>query len=222
MAKSGTITKDAITGNKVHYLYSANTPLREDAFNLNEEEKIKIITEHFREIMKTMGLDLEDDSLKGTPARVAKMFIKEAFRGLNPANKPDMKLFDNTYKYNEMLVEKNITVHSYCEHHFVPIVGRAHVGYISNGKVIGLSKINRLVQYYSKRPQVQERLNMQIGLGLQEALGTKDVAVMIDAVHLCVLSRGVNDTNSNTITTYFSGRFKEDKCKKEFLDFVRI
>lgn len=218
MAKHGS----SISGNEVHYLYSANTPLRPDAFEVSDSEKIKIISEHFRGIMKVMGLDLEDDSLKGTPDRVAKMFIKEAFSGLNPANKPSTTLFDNKYNYNEMLVEKNITVHSYCEHHFVPIIGKAHVAYISNGKVIGLSKINRLVQYYSKRPQVQERLNVQIALGLKEALGTDDVAVMIDAAHLCVISRGVNDVNSNTITTYFSGRFEEDKYRREFLDLIRI
>lgn len=218
MAKHGS----SISGNEVHYLYSANTPLRPDAFEVSDSEKIKIISEHFRGIMKVMGLDLEDDSLKGTPDRVAKMFIKEAFSGLNPANKPSTTLFDNKYKYNEMLVEKNITVHSYCEHHFVPIIGKAHVAYISNGRVIGLSKINRLVQYYSKRPQVQERLNVQIALGLKEALGTDDVAVMIDAAHLCVISRGVNDVNSNTITTYFSGRFEEDKYRREFLDLIRI
>lgn len=206
----------------VHYIYSANTPLRQDAFEMSDEEKIKHIADHFKEIMQVMGLDLTDDSLKGTPERVAKMFVKEVFSGLNPANKPDIKHFDNKYNYNELLLEKNITVHSYCEHHFVPIIGKAHVAYISNGKVIGLSKINRLVQYYSNRPQVQERLNVQIGHALKESLGTEDVAVMIDAAHLCVSSRGVNDTNSNTITTYFSGKFEEEKYRRDFLDFVRI
>lgn len=214
--------ESSITNKEVHYLYSENTPLRPDAFEISDAEKIKIISKHFRQIMNVMGLGMEDDSLKGTPDRVAKMFIKEAFSGLNPANKPGTALFDNKYKYNEMLVEKNITVHSYCEHHFVPIIGKAHVAYISNGKVIGLSKINRLVQYYSKRPQVQERLNVQIAQGLKEVLGKDDVAVMIDAVHQCVLSRGVNDVNSNTITTYFSGRFEEEKYRREFLDLIRI
>jgi len=211
-----------INNEEVHYMFSTDTPMRANAFDIDDEMKIKIIAKHFEEIMQVMGLDLDDDSLKGTPNRVAKMFIKEAFKGLNPANKPDARLFENKYKYNEMLVEKNITLYSYCEHHFVPIIGKAHVAYISNGKVIGLSKINRLVEYYSKRPQVQERLTIQIAQALKEALGSEDVAVFIDAVHLCVTSRGINDTNSSTITTSFSGKFAEEKYKREFVDFIRL
>src|SRR5690242_2532826 len=159
-----------------------------------DDEKITIIAGHFKEIMKTLGLDLNDDSLKDTPARVAKMYVKEVFSGLNPENEPEITLFDNNYQYNKMLIEKEITLYSYCEHHFVPIVGKAHVAYISKGKVIGLSKINRLVQFYASRPQVQERLTNQIAEGLKKAIGTEDVAVVVDAVHFCVASRGVKDT----------------------------
>lgn len=196
------------------------TPMRPDAFDLDDAEKIAIISEHFHAIMHTLGLDMEDDSLKGTPYRVAKMYIKEIFSGLNPANKPVPRLFENKYKYEEMLVEKDITFYSNCEHHFVPIIGRAHVAYISSGKVIGLSKINRIVKYYAKRPQVQERLTVQIANELKLALNTEDVGVVIDATHLCVSSRGVNDTNSTTGTAHFSGRFKEEKTRAEFLNFI--
>ncbi|MDQ3110477.1 MAG: GTP cyclohydrolase I FolE [Bacteroidota bacterium] len=204
-----------------HIGTSADTPLRDDAFEMSNEEKIERIQKHFGEIMHIMGLDLNDDSLRGTPERVAKMFINEIFNGLDPANKPEVKLFDNKYKYGEMLIEKNITLYSYCEHHFVPIIGRVHVAYISGGKVIGLSKINRLVKYYSKRPQVQERLTNQITAGLKEALGTEDVAIIIDAVHLCVSSRGISDTNTSTITASYSGKFKEEKTKAEFIALVK-
>lgn len=203
-----------------HIATSAETPLRKDAFELSNEIKIERIQKHFREIMHIMGLDLTDDSLSGTPNRVAKMFVNEIFSGIDPANKPDIKLFDNKYKYEEMLIEKNITLYSYCEHHFVPIIGKVHVAYISNGKVIGLSKINRLVKYYSKRPQVQERLTNQIANALKEALGTDDVAIIIDAVHLCVSSRGISDTNSSTITSNYSGKFKDEKVKAEFISLV--
>ena len=204
-----------------HIATSAATPLREDAFEMNDELKIQLIQKHFKDIMHIMGLDLSDDSLKETPHRVAKMFVKEIFSGLNPANKPEITLFQNKYKYNEMLIEKNITLYSYCEHHFVPIVGKVHVAYISNGNVIGLSKINRLVQYYAKRPQVQERLTNQIAEGLKEALQTNDVAIVIDAVHLCVTSRGINDTNSSTVTTYYSGKFNGETKKAEFLSLLK-
>ncbi len=196
------------------------TPMRPDAFDMDDAEKIAIISEHFHAIMHTLGLDMEDYSLKGTPYRVAKMYIKEIFSGLNPANKPVPRLFENKYKYEEMLVEKDITFYSNCEHHFVPIIGRAHVAYISSGKVIGLSKINRIVKYYAKRPQVQERLTVQIANELKLALNTEDVGVVIDATHLCVSSRGVNDTNSTTGTAHFSGRFKEEKTRAEFLNFI--
>jgi GTP cyclohydrolase I len=203
-----------------HIGTSADTPLREDAFELDDDLKIELIEKHFKEIMLIMGLDLEDDSLKGTPHRVAKMYIKEIFSGLNPNNKPKIALFENKYKYNEMLVEKDITFYSNCEHHFVPIIGRAHVAYIANGQVIGLSKINRLVQYYAKRPQVQERLTNQIGEGLKEALQSEDVAVWIDAKHLCVSMRGVQDVNSSTITSFYSGKFREEQTRNEFLKSI--
>lgn len=206
-----------------HVGTSLQTPLREDAFVMDDELKVELIEKHFREIMNILGLDLTDDSLKGTPHRVAKMFVKEVFSGLNPKNKPAAKLFENKFKYNEMLVEKDITFHSHCEHHFVPIYGRAHVAYISNGHVIGLSKINRIVQYFSKRPQVQERLTMQIGNELKEVLGTEDVAVIMDAYHMCVSSRGVHDTNSSTVTSFYSGKFdRDEQSRNEFLKYVSL
>ena len=204
-----------------HFNTSIETPLSKNAFLTDDDEKIRMIANHFKSIMHILGLDLNDDSLKQTPNRVAKMYVKEIFSGLNPANKPEVSLFENKYQYNKMLIEKNITLFSYCEHHFVPIVGKAHVAYISKGKVIGLSKINRLVQYYAKRPQVQERLTNQIAEGLKKAIGTEDVAVMIDAVHLCVASRGIKDTNSSTITTQYSGKFLEEETKNEFLTLVK-
>jgi GTP cyclohydrolase I len=205
-----------------HVMTSVETPMRADAFALSEDEKIAEIEKHFEAIMNTLGLDLTDDSLKGTPHRVAKMYVKEIFQGLNPANMPKMALFENKYKYNEMLVEKNISFYSNCEHHFVPIMGRAHVAYISNGKVIGLSKLNRLVEYFAKRPQVQERLTMQIGKKLQEVLGTNDVAVVIDAKHLCVSSRGVKDESSSTVTAFYNGVFKDEARKAEFLKYLEF
>jgi len=197
-----------------------NTPLRNDAFDLSDEEKIDKIEEHVRAIMQTLGLDLKDDSLNGTPKRVAKMYVKEVFSGLNPKNRPTARLFENKYNYEEMLVEKDITFYSHCEHHLVPIYGRAHVAYFSSGKVIGLSKINRIVQYYAKRPQVQERLTVQIGKELEAILKAESVGVVIDANHMCVAMRGVGDTNSKTGTAYFSGKFKEEKVKREFLNFI--
>ena len=205
-----------------HVSTSVDTPMRADAFDLSDAEKIKAIEQHFESIMNIMGLDLTDDSLKGTPHRVAKMYIKEIFQGLNPANKPKMALFENKYKYNEMLVEKNISFYSNCEHHFVPIIGKAHISYISKGEVIGLSKLNRLVQYYAKRPQVQERLTMQIGKDLQKILGTQDVAVVIDAKHLCVASRGVEDDTSSTVTAFYGGAFKKEERKTEFLRYLEL
>jgi GTP cyclohydrolase IA len=186
----------------------------------DDETKIKLIRDHFKQIMILLGLDLNDDSLRDTPERVAKMYVKEIFSGLNIDNKPGITLFDNKYNYNEMLVEKNITIYTYCEHHFVPIVGKAHVAYYSSGKVIGLSKINRIVEYYCKRPQVQERLTNQIAEELKEALQTNDVAVVIDAVHFCVASRGVKDTNSSTITSFYGGRFSLPEVKSEFLNRI--
>jgi len=203
-----------------HGISSWETPLRSDAFAMDDEEKMNKIEGHFREIMHILGLDLTDDSLQGTPRRVAKMYVKEVFSGLNPKNQPTARLFENKYKYDQMLVEKEITFYSHCEHHFVPIYGKAHVGYFSSGKVIGLSKINRIVQYYSKRPQVQERLTVQIGKEIEKVLKTSHVAVVIDANHMCVASRGVGDTNSKTGTAYFSGKFRDENVKREFLNYI--
>lgn len=205
-----------------HISTGIDTPLRPDAFDISDQEKIARIEYHFREIMDTLGLDLSDDSLKGTPKRVAKMYVKEIFSGLNPENKPKIALFDNKYKYGQMLVEKNITLYSNCEHHFVPIFGKAHIGYISSGKVIGLSKLNRIVQYFAKRPQVQERLTMQIGMELQAILETENVAVVIDARHLCVSSRGIGDTNSATVSAFYGGKFEDEKVKSEFLKYLEL
>ncbi len=205
-----------------HILTSIETPLRPDAFDIDNTTKKKLIEGHFREIMNILGLDLTDDSLKGTPSRVAKMYVEEIFSGLDPKNKPKVALFDNKYKYKEMLVEKDITFYSNCEHHFVPIIGKAHVAYISNGKVIGLSKINRIVQYFAKRPQVQERLTVQIANELKKMLDTDDVAVIIDAAHLCVSSRGVQDINSQTVTSHYSGKFNSDETRKEFLSYLTL
>ncbi|WP_298472989.1 GTP cyclohydrolase I FolE [uncultured Maribacter sp.] len=205
-----------------HIASSEDTPMREDAFALNDEEKIQKIKGSVKEILQTLGLDLEDDSLKGTPKRVAKMFVNEIFGGLNPEKKPKASTFDNKYKYGEMLVEKNITLYSTCEHHLLPIVGRAHVAYISNGSVVGLSKMNRIVDYYAKRPQVQERLNIQIVRELQKALGTEDVACIIDAKHLCVNSRGIRDIESSTVTAEYGGKFKEKAVRQEFLNFIKL
>ena len=197
-----------------------NTPIRLDAFEVDDDTKIAQISEHFEKIMEILGLDLTDDSLKDTPHRVAKMYVKEIYSGLNPKNKPGITLFDNKYKYDEMLVEKDITFYSNCEHHFIPFYGRVHVGYFANKEVVGLSKINRIVQYFSKRPQVQERLTHQIANALRKNLNTDDVAVVIDATHMCVASRGVGDTNSTTGTAYFSGKFDDKGIRKEFLNFV--
>jgi GTP cyclohydrolase I len=203
-----------------HILTNLDTPLRRDAFDLSDDEKIEQIQDHFKDIMDILGLDLRDDSLKGTPYRVAKMYVKEIFSGLNPQNKPKIALFDNKYKYSEMLVEKNIVLQSTCEHHFLPIYGKAHVAYIANERVIGLSKINRIVQHYAKRPQVQERLNIQILEELKSALNTEDVAVYIDAKHMCVSTRGIKDNSSSTITTAYSGKFNEKATRKEFLSAI--
>ncbi|MBK7853275.1 MAG: GTP cyclohydrolase I FolE [Bacteroidetes bacterium] len=203
-----------------HSSNSTETPLRNDAFNLSDEEKMEIIALKFRDIMNVLGLDLTDDSLKGTPKRVAKMFVQETFRGLNPKNFPSITLFENKYQYKQMLIEKNISVQSTCEHHFVPIIGKAHIAYISSGKVIGLSKLNRLVEYFSKRPQVQERLTVQIANELKKVLKTEDVAVFIEAEHLCVQSRGVKDIHSSTITSSFHGKFLSEATRHEFLHVV--
>ena len=203
-----------------HLYTGLETPMKKDAFKLSDEEKKEKISMLFEEIMDVIGLDLSDDSLKGTPDRVAKMYIDEIFSGLNPANKPKVALFDNKYQYNQMLVEKNITFYSNCEHHFVPIIGKAHVAYISSGKVIGLSKLNRIVQYYAKRPQVQERLTNQIAEELKQILGTEDIAVIIDAKHLCVSSRGIKDDTSATVTSYYSGAFNKPEKIVELQNYL--
>lgn len=205
-----------------HFSSSAITPLKADAFEMPNEEKISIIQNHFKAILETLGMDLTDDSLKGTPLRVAKMYVNEIFGGLHPDKKPVASTFKNSYKYGEMLVEKNITLYSTCEHHLLPIVGKAHVAYVSNGTVVGLSKMNRIVEYYATRPQVQERLTLQIVHELQETLGTKDVACVIDAKHLCVNSRGINDVASSTVTSEFGGVFKSEDKKREFLDYIQL
>ena len=203
-----------------HLYTGLETPMRSDAFKISDNEKKEKIAILFEEIMNVMGLDLTDDSLKGTPKRVAKMYIEEIFSGLNPENKPKVALFDNKYQYNQMLVEKNITFYSNCEHHFVPIIGKAHVAYISSGKVIGLSKLNRIVQYYAKRPQVQERLTNQIANELKDILETDDIAVIIDAKHLCVSSRGVKDDTSATVTTYYGGEFNTASKITELQNYI--
>lgn len=205
-----------------HLGSSINNPIRKDAFKISNSDKIKLIQEKMHDILEIIGMDMNDDSLKGTPKRVAKMFVNEIFGGLNPENKPVASTFDNKFKYGEMLVEKNITLYSTCEHHLLPIVGLAHVAYISSGTVVGLSKMNRIVKYYADRPQVQERLNIQIVKELKEVLNTEDVACVIDAKHLCVNSRGIRDYNSSTVTAEFGGKFKETKFKREFLDYIKL
>lgn len=208
--------------NSINKLRALDTPLKNDAFDVDDVTKIDTIAYHFTHIMETLGLDLTDDSLKDTPNRVAKMFVNEHFSGLNPANKPDISLFDNKFDYNKMLIEKDISLYSNCEHHFVPIIGKAHVAYIPHGKVIGLSKLNRIIEYYAKRPQVQERMTVQIAEALKSIFNHDDVAVVIKADHLCVASRGIKDTNSETITSYYSGKFEDESIKKEFLTYLQI
>jgi len=203
-----------------HSMGSAETPLRPDAFVKSDDDKINNIERLFADIMEELGLDLSDDSLKGTPYRVAKMYVKEMFHGLNPKHKPVLSVFDNKYRYNKMLVEKDITFSSACEHHFLPIVGKAHVAYISSGKVIGLSKINRVVEYYGKRPQVQERMTMQIFKELTDALETEDVIVVVEAEHLCVSTRGVNDKTSRTTTLEYGGKFSDEALRNEFYQLI--
>jgi len=205
-----------------HFFSTVNTPVRPDAFLLSDEQKVDIIEGHFRSIMETLGLDLEDDSLKGTPRRVAKMYVKESFWGLHPERKPTVSNFKNKYKYQQILVEKDINFYTHCEHHFVPFFGKAHVAYIPNGKVIGLSKLNRIVEYFSKRPQVQERMTMQISKELQKALGTPNVAVIINAKHLCVASRGIKDDSSNTTTAEYAGEFQKQEVKEELHRLLSI
>ena len=205
-----------------HIGTSADNPIRKDAFLLSDSEKIEAIQVDVENILNTLGMDLRDDSLKETPKRVAKMFVSEIFGGLNPKKKPKASTFENKYKYGEMLVEKNITLYSTCEHHLLPIVGKAHIAYISNGTVVGLSKMNRIVDYFAKRPQVQERLTIQIVKELQAVLNSEDVACIIDAKHLCVNSRGIRDIDSSTVTSEFGGKFKNAETKREFLDYIKL
>ena len=218
------INLDRVTHDDVgddHITASVDTPLREDAFDLTDEEKIETIQEHFKAIMEALGLDTEDESLRGTPYRVAKMYVQEIFNGLDPKNKPIAKKFQNKYEYSDMVVEKNIQISSFCEHHFLPFIGKAHVAYKSSGKVIGLSKINRIVDHFSRRPQVQERLTLQIANELQVALETDDVAVFIESKHFCVSMRGIQDTASSTITSEFRGAFKEPETQRKFIDYIK-
>lgn len=203
-----------------HAATSIQTPLRDDAFDLNDEEKIEKIEHHFAKIMEALGLDLNDESLSGTPHRVAKMYVKEVFYGLDPVNKPDAKKFGNKYKYEDMVVVKNNNVTSFCEHHFLPFIGKAHVAYMTTGRVIGLSKINRIVDYYSRRPQVQERLTLQIADELQNSLETEDIAVWIESRHLCVSTRGIEDRESSTVTAEYRGAFRQDKTQQRFIDYI--
>ena len=217
------IITDSLANNRDdHFSSSAITPLKPNAFEMPDDEKIALIQKHVKAILETLGMDLTDDSLKGTPMRVAKMYVNEIFGGLHPDKKPVASTFKNSYKYGEMLVEKNITLYSTCEHHLLPIFGKAHIAYVSNGTVVGLSKMNRIVEYYANRPQVQERLTLQIVQELQEVLGTLDVACVIDAKHLCVNSRGINDVASSTVTCEFGGAFKTENKKREFLDYIQL
>jgi GTP cyclohydrolase I len=204
-----------------HQMTSAETPLRDDAFQKSDKNKMLAIEGHFFQIMEELGLDMTDDSLQGTPHRVAKMFIQEIFSGLNPANKPKISVFENSYNYDKMLVEADITFNSTCEHHFLPIIGKAHIGYVSSGKVIGLSKLNRIVDYYSRRPQVQERLIMQIFNELKSVLVTEDVIVVMEAKHLCVSSRGINDESSYTSTIQYGGIFNEKENRNDFFNLIQ-
>ena len=211
------------TEEREHQSSSFDNPIREDAFLKSDDEKMSIIEKHMEGILETLGMDLKDDSLKGTPRRVAKMYVKETFGGLNPSREPALNTFNNSYKYGEMLVEKNIVVYSTCEHHLMPIIGRAHIAYLSKDKVIGLSKMNRIVDFYAKRPQVQERLTRQITSAMQNALGTDDVAVLIDAKHLCVNARGIRDIDSSTVTAEYGGKFKNDEAlKASFLTYTQL
>ncbi|QGY42641.1 GTP cyclohydrolase I FolE [Maribellus comscasis] len=219
-------SKEKLNGHAVigdnHIATSIETPLKKDAFVLSDEKKMEIIEDRFRDIMDTLGLDLTDDSLNGSPHRVAKMFVQEIFYGLDPKNKPAISVFENKFKYGEMLVEKDINMNSFCEHHFLPIVGKAHVAYFSSGQVIGLSKINRIVDYFARRPQVQERLTVQIASELKKILKTEDVAVVINAKHMCVSCRGIKDESSTTVTAEYSGKFKDKSVREEFLKYLNL
>jgi len=230
---NGTVRKNGVNGNghanghsladaygDAHATTNPETPMREDAFELSDEEKQIKIEAHFKEILETLGMDLTDDSIQGTPRRVAKMFVKEIFSGINPKNEPAITLFDNKFGYHQMLVEKNIKLHTFCEHHFLPIYGVAHIAYIADKEVVGLSKLNRIVEYFAKRPQVQERLTVQIAEYLKKALRTEHVAVYIEAKHMCVQLRGVEHNDSSTVTSEYSGKFLEEATRNEFLQSI--
>lgn len=204
------------------YKIDIKNPLRTDAFVLSDAEKMAIIEKNVYEMMHTLGLDMTDDSLQDTPKRVAKMWVKEIFAGIHPENRTKISVFENKFKYGEILIEKNITVHSTCEHHLLPIIGRAHIAYISNGTVIGLSKLNRIVRHYAKRPQIQERMTKQIVADLQQVLNTEDVACIVDAKHFCVITRGIEDDNATTITSEFGGKFKDPLVRQELLDLLNL
>ena len=214
---------DPVLGQQVHeHLRSlgVETPLIDNS--LSRTEKIEIIEKHFKPIMETLGLDLNDDSLMDSPKRVAKMYVNEIVWGLDYDAFPKATVVENKMQYNEMVVEKGISVQSYCEHHFVNIDGLATVAYVPNKKVLGLSKMNRIVEYFSRRPQIQERLSEQIYHALSFILETDDVAVMIDAKHFCVKSRGVEDTQCSTVTSRLGGGFKSDpEVRAEFLALAR-
>lgn len=208
--------------NLINHLIKENSNWKSSLKHLTEEKKIELISEKFRDIMLILGLDLNDDSLEATPQRVAKMYVKEVFQGLNPSNKPEVKLFKNTYQYDQMLIEKNIKVKSFCEHHFVPIIGKAHVAYFPDQYVAGLSKLNRIVDFYCRRPQVQERLTNQIAEELKKSLKTEHIAVLIEAEHMCVSLRGVEDESSSTVTSHFSGLFEQKEIRKEFFQQLNL
>ena len=205
-----------------HIMTSVETPLKPDAFKNTDDEKIQNISVHFAKIMDELGLDLTDDSLQGTPLRVAKMYVQEIFKGLDPKNKPKISIFDNKFEYNRMLVESNISFNSFCEHHFLPIVGKAHIAYLSSGKVIGLSKLNRVVDYFARRPQVQERMTRQIYTELKNILETENIIVVQTAEHMCVSARGIEDKTSLTTTLEYGGVFEEKEYRDDFFKMIEF
>lgn len=203
--------------NKPNHYVTAKNPLRDDAFDIDDGLKIELIAEKVKDIIDILGLDSTNDSIKGTPKRIAKMYVNEIFKGLDPKNKPEVTVFKNEYNYHTPLVELNIPFTSFCEHHFVPIQGIANITYIPNDYVIGLSKIHRLVDFYASRPQVQERLTMQIAQELSGTLKTSNIGVVLKATHSCISCRGVEDMGSSTITSFFDGKVQSDNNLKRVL-----
>lgn len=197
------------------------SPLLPESFVVPESEKVEKISYHFKEIMKILGLNVEDPSIKDTPKRVAEMYIYELFKGLDLTNKPEVRLFPNPYEYQEPVIQRNISVKSICEHHFIPFIGVAHVGYMPKEHVIGLSKLSRIVDFYSRRPQVQERLTEQIAFELKRILNTEDVFVIIEAEHFCVKIRGIQDQESITVTSHFSGIFQNPEMKSQIWQSIK-